>query len=101
MVFWTGRFIAILLKLQMSFFSQNQQNCYNLYGNTKDHEQPKQNEAERIRKRKTNIVFLKCGMQKNDTDELTCKAEIETQTSRVDIWVPVEEEGWDQLGEWD
>ena len=35
---WIGRFIAIPLKLQMSFFSQNQQNCYNLYGNTKDHE---------------------------------------------------------------
>ena len=47
------------------------------------------------------LYFLYAESGKNDTDELTCIAEIETQISRVDIWVPVEEEGWDQLGEWD
>ena len=29
-----------------------------------------------------------CGIQKNGTDESICKAEIETQTERANIWTP-------------
>ena len=39
-----------------------------------------------------NITY-KCGIQKNDRDELTCKAETETQKKRRKIWIPRGEEG--------
>ena len=29
-----------------------------------------------------------CGIQKNGTDELVCKAEIETQMQRTNVWIP-------------
>ena len=28
------------------------------------------------------------GIQKSDTDDLICKAEIDTQTQRINIWIP-------------
>ena len=43
-----------------------------------------------------------CRIQKNDTDELVCKAEIETQMQRTNIQIPSGEgDGWDELGNWD
>ena len=39
-------------------------------------------------KNKYCVILLICGIQKNDTDELICKEEIETQTYRTDIWIP-------------
>ena len=34
-----------------------------------------------------------CGMQKNGTDEMVSKAEIETQMQRTNLWTPREESG--------
>ena len=46
-----------------------------------------------------------CGIQKNGTDEPVCKAEIETQMQRINLWTPRGEAGegwwWDELGDWD
>ena len=36
-----------------------------------------QSEVNQKEKNKYSIIFLTCGIQKNDTDELICKAEIE------------------------
>ena len=44
-----------------------------------------------------NIIYL-CGIQKNGTDELICKTEIETQIYKTDLWI---RQGWDELGDWD
>ena len=44
-------------------------------------------------KDKYRIILLICHIQKNGTDELICKAEIETQTQRKDLWIPGGEEG--------
>ena len=55
------------------------------------------------RRRKTSsikyhIILLICGIQKNGTEELICKAEIETQMQRTygHQW---EKWGWDELGD--
>ena len=34
-------------------------------------------------------------------DELTCKAKMETQIQKTNVWMPRREEGWDELGDWD
>ena len=34
-----------------------------------------------------------CGTQKNGTDEPVCRAEIETQMQRTNVWTPREESG--------
>ena len=48
------------------------------------------------------IISLICGIQKNGRDELTFKAEIDSQMYRTNIWIPREEGGWwDELGNWD
>ena len=42
------------------------------------------------------------GIQKNGIDGLICKAEVETQTYRTNVWIPREGKGgWDELGDWD
>lgn len=39
-----------------------------------------------VRKRKTNILTHICGIEKNGTDDKPiCRAEIETQTRRMDV----------------
>ena len=45
-------------------------------------------QCEVSQKNKCHIISLICGIQKNYTDELICKAQIETQTQRTDIWIP-------------
>ena len=35
------------------------------------------------------IILLICGIQKNGADELICKAEIETQMQRTNVWLPM------------
>ena len=29
-----------------------------------------------------------CGIQKNNIDDIICRAEIETQTQRTNVWIP-------------
>ena len=42
---------------------------------------------------KYRILTHTCGTQKNGTDELVCRAEIETQKQRTKIWTPRGESG--------
>ena len=58
-----------------------------------------QNEKQKEKSRYC-ILTLTCGMQKNGTDDLMCKVEIETQTQRTNVWTP-RAESWDELGDWD
>ena len=37
---------------------------------------------------KDKYISLICGIQKNGTDDLMCKAEKETQTQRTNAWIP-------------
>ena len=65
-----------------------------------------QSEVSQKEKNKYHILTHICGTQKNGTDELVCKAEIETQMQRTNIWTPRGESGgcgwwWDELGDWD
>ena len=52
-----------------------------------------QGEVSQKEKNKYHILTYICGIQKNGTDEPICKAEIETQTQRTNIWTPREEGG--------
>ena len=47
-----------------------------------------QSEVSQKEKNKYRIISLIYVIQKNDTDELICNAEIETQTQRTNIWIP-------------
>ena len=67
-------------------------------------------QSEVSQKEKNKYCILKhiCGTQKNGTDEPVCKAEIETQEQRTNLWTPRGESGrggslgcWDELGDWD
>ena len=62
-------------------------------------------EVSQKEKNKSRILTHICGIQKNGTDELVCKAEIETQMQRKNIWTPRGESGEgggrDELGDWD
>ena len=66
-----------------------------------------QSEVSQNEKSKYRILMHICGIQKNGTDELVCKAEIETQMQRTKVWTPREDSGgggwwWgDELGDWD
>ena len=45
-----------------------------------------QSEVSQKEKNKYRILIHINGIQKNDTDELICRAGIETQTQRTDVW---------------
>ena len=45
-----------------------------------------QSEVSQKEKNKYHILMHICGIQKNGTDELICKAEIETQMQRTNVW---------------
>ena len=47
-----------------------------------------QSEANQKEKNKYHILTHICGNQKKDIDQSICKAEIETQTQRINIWTP-------------
>ena len=54
-----------------------------------------QSEVSQKEKNKYHILMHVCGIQKNGTDELVCKAEIETQMQRTNVWTPSgESRGW-------
>ena len=45
-----------------------------------------------------------CGIQKNGTDEIICKAETESWVQITNVWTPRGERRngeWDELGDWD
>ena len=52
-----------------------------------------QSEVSQKEKNKYRILRHICGIQKNGTDEPVCKAEIETQMQRTNIWTPRGESG--------
>ena len=61
-----------------------------------------QSEVSQKEKSKYRILMHICGIQKNGTDEPVCKAEIEIQMQRTNVWTPRGENGgWDELGDWD
>ena len=43
-------------------------------------------------KNKYHILMYIYGIQKSGVDELTCKAEVETQIQRTNVWIPRAEE---------
>ena len=52
-----------------------------------------QSEVSQKEKNKCHILTHVCGVQKNGTDELVCKAEVETQMQRTNVWTPKGESG--------
>ena len=63
-----------------------------------------QNEVSQKEKNKYCILTHICGIQKNRTDEPVCKAAIETQLQRTNVWTPRGGQWgwwWDELGDWD
>ena len=52
-----------------------------------------QSEVSQKEKNKYRILTHICGTQKNGTDEPVCRAEIETQMQRTNIWTPRGERG--------
>ena len=52
-----------------------------------------QSELSKKEKNKYLILTHICGIQKNGTDEPVCRAEIETQMQRTNVWTPRGESG--------
>ena len=65
-----------------------------------------QSKVSQKEKNKYRILMHICGTQKNGTDELVCRAEIEIQMQRTNVWTPRGESGggWGlwcaELGDW-
>ena len=47
----------------------------------------------KLEKDKCHMTSLICWILKNDTNELTCKTEIDSQTSKTNFWLP-KRKGW-------
>ena len=60
-----------------------------------------QSEVSQKEKNKYHILTHICGIQKNGIDDSICKAEIEKQTQRTNIWIPRGKRGWEELGDGD
>ena len=64
-----------------------------------------QSEVNQNRNNNYRIILFICGIQKNNAGELICKAEIEMQKQRMDIWIHMDiwtgKEGQGKLGKWD
>ena len=60
-----------------------------------------QSEVSQKQKNKYRILTHICGIQKNGIDELICKAEVETQMYRTNVWIPRGKRGWDESGDQD
>ena len=64
-----------------------------------------QSEVSQKERNKYCILTHICGLQKNGTDEPGCKAEIETQMQRTNVWTARGESGggawwWYESGDW-
>ena len=57
-----------------------------------------QSEVSQKEKNKYCILNI-CGIQKNGTDEPICRAGIETQTQKMDVWTQEGKGVWDELGD--
>ena len=55
-------------------------------------------QSEVSQKNKYHKLMHICGIQKNGIDDLICKAEIETQTQRTNIWISVGKGGYWEVG---
>ena len=44
------------------------------------------------------MISLMCGINKNDTNELTYKTETDSQTQKINLWLPKGRGGSDRLG---
>ena len=53
-----------------------------------------QSEISKKEKNKYRILMHICGIQKNGTDEPVCRAEIETEMQRTNVWTP----RWEKWG---
>ena len=48
------------------------------------------------------MISLICGILKNNTNELTCKTEIDSQMKKSNLWLPkgIAQWRWNKLGVW-
>ena len=60
-----------------------------------------QSEVSQKEKNKYHILTHVCGTQKNGTNELIYKTEIESQIQKTNLWLPGGKGGKDKLGDWD
>ena len=58
-----------------------------------------QSEVSQKEKNKYCILTHICGIQKNGTDEPICRAGIEMQMQRTDMWTRRGRGGWEKLGD--
>ena len=90
----------------MEYYSAIKRNKIRLFAGTwMDPETVIQSEVSQKEENKYHILRYICGTQKNGTDEWVCRAEIETQMQRTDVWTPRGENcggvrGKDRLGVW-
>ena len=47
------------------------------------------------------MISLLCGIKKNDTGEFVYQAELDLQTQKANLWLPMGKVGRDKLGVWD
>ena len=52
-----------------------------------------QSEVSQKEKNKYHVVSLICGIQKNGTDQLICKAEIDVPMQKTNVWISRRREG--------
>ena len=58
-------------------------------------------EASQIEKDKYHTTWLICKILKNDTNELIHKREIDSQTQKTNLFLPMGKGGGDKLRAWD
>ena len=85
----------------MGYCSANKRNEIASFAETwMDLETVIQSEVSQKEKNEFHLLVYVCGIQKNGTDEPICRAGIEKQTQRADVWT-WGDGGWDELGDWD
>ena len=92
----------------MEYYSAIKRNKIGSFAETwMDLESVIQSEVSQKVKNKYRRLTHTCATQKNGTDEPVCRAEIEAQMQRKNVWTPSGESGggwwwwWDELGDWD
>ena len=87
-----SRVPCAIQQVLISYLFYTQQGMY-VNPNLMDLEIVIQSEGSQKEKNKYCIIPHICGIQKNGTEELICKAEIETQMQRTNLWTPRGEVG--------